>query len=72
MNPQKPNYDSATLFAGTSRAADGVSPELKGFVARKARDEAEVEKARQKVRELRTDHGGGKKGGDGSPPANKK
>ena len=32
---------------------DGVSPELRAHAARRARDDAEVEKQRQKVRELR-------------------
>jgi hypothetical protein len=73
VNPQRPNYDSATLFAGTGRATDGVSPDLKNFVARKARDEADVEKSRQKIRELRAEPAGAKgKKGDGSAPAEKK
>ena len=51
-NAQKPDYASAALFSGVSRPIDGISPELRNYVARKARDEAEVEKQRQKVREL--------------------
>ena len=42
---------------------DGVSQELRAFVARKARDDAEIEKKRQKVRELRKP--GDPKGGKG-------
>ena len=53
VNPQKPNYESASLFCGLPRPSDNVAPELRSYVARKARDEAEVEKQRQKVRELR-------------------
>ena len=54
VNPQKPNYESSTLFTGVLRAADGIAPELRNYVARRARDEAEVEKQRQKVRELKS------------------
>ena len=53
INPQKPNYDAASFFSGIGRAVDGVAPELRAHAARRARDEAEVEKQRQKVRELR-------------------
>ena len=60
INPQKPNYEVANLFTGQTRARDVVSPGLRSHVARRARDEAEVEKSRQKTRELR---GGGKGGG---------
>ena len=67
INPQKPCYDNASLFAGQGSSIDGVCPELKSFVARKAREDAEIEKSKAKVRELKKgDKGGGRgKGGDG-------
>ena len=46
VNPQKPNYDSANLFAGSGQASDAVAPEMRSYVARRARDEAEIEKSR--------------------------
>ena len=63
----KPNFESARFFSGFGPATDAVSPELRCFAARRARDEAEIEKQRQKVRELKgrppsaaADKGGGK------------
>lgn len=64
VNPSKPCYDSARYYSGLASSADGVSPELRAYVARRARDDAEVEKQRQKARELRgTGGGGAPKGG---------
>ena len=63
VNPSKPNFESARYFSGQGSISDAVSPELRSFVARRARDDAEVEKQRQKVRELRRPPAaGGKKG----------
>lgn len=63
----KPNFESASFFSGSGAATDAVSPELRNFAARRARGEAEIEKSRQKVRELKgrpppagADKGGGK------------
>ena len=64
QNAQKPDYSSVTLFSGVSKPLDAVAPELKAFVARRAKEEADIEKVRQKVRELKP----GPKGG-GHPPA---
>lgn len=49
----KPNFESARFFRGSGAATDAVSPELRNFAARRARDEGEIEKSRQKVRMLR-------------------
>ena len=66
ISPQKPCYDNASLFAGQGSSVDGVCPELKSFVARKAREDAEIEKSKAKVWELKKgDKGAGRgKGGD--------
>ena len=53
VNPSKPNYEAAGLFNPLGRGSDGAVAELRTFVAKKARGEAEVEKQRTKVRELR-------------------
>lgn len=53
LNPRRSNFEAAKYFSGMGSATDAVAPELRSFVARKARDDAEVEKQRQKVRELR-------------------
>lgn len=63
LNPQRPNYEAARYFSGMGTATDAVAPELRSYVAKKARDEAELEKQRQKARELRAKappQGGGK------------
>lgn len=49
----KPNFESARFFSGFGAATDAVSPELRNFAARRAGDEADIEKSRQKVRELK-------------------
>ena len=67
VNPAKPNFESAKLFSGMGAEMDPVAPELRSHVAKKARDEAEIEKQRQKARELRKapppNRGSGGKGG---------
>eukprot|EP00959_Pyramimonas_sp_CCMP1952_P441213 9236780-Pyramimonas_sp.AAC.1 len=67
-NPNKPSFENAKYFSGLKSLSDAVSPDLKSFAARKAKEDTEVEKQRQKVRELRgkgdnnkTDAAGGKK-----------
>ena len=52
-NPSKPSFENAKYFSGLKSLSDAVSPDLKSFAARKAKEETEVEKQRQKVRELR-------------------
>ena len=52
-NPKQPSFDHAKYFSGMPSSSDAVSPSLRSFAAKKARDEAEIEKQRQKVRELR-------------------
>ena len=63
VNPAKPNFESAKLFSGMGAEMDPVAPELRSHVAKKARDEAEIEKQRQKARELRKAPPPQKKGG---------
>lgn len=53
-NPAKPNFDGSKYLAGTSQVTDAIAPELRSFAARRAKDEAEVEKQRQRARDLRT------------------
>lgn len=53
-NPSKPNFDGSKFLAGTTQVTDAICPELRSFAARRAKDEAEVEKQRQKARELRS------------------
>jgi len=53
QNPAKPNWESARYFSGTSSIDDGVQVELKNFVTRKAKDDAEVWYSRNRARELR-------------------
>ena len=48
-NPAKPNWDNAKLFAGTGSSEEIISPHLKTWVGRKAKDEPEVTFARAKV-----------------------
>ena len=53
-NPVQPDYESADYFAGTRAEKMGVAPELKSYVARQMKDDAEVKKQLTKTRELRT------------------
>ena len=55
VNPSKPNFESAKFFAGKGDWTDGVCPELRRHVAQRATAELEIEKSRQKTRELRHD-----------------
>lgn len=66
LNPQRPNYEAARYFSGMGTATDAVAPELRSCVAKRARDEAEVEKQRQKARELRAKAPPGTAGKSGS------
>ena len=52
-NPGKPNYDAVALFNPLGRSVDGVPGTLRAHVAKKAKEEAEIEKQRVKARELR-------------------
>lgn len=44
VTPQKPNYESARLFAGTGSPLDASTPELRAQITKKALEEADVEK----------------------------
>ena len=52
-NPSKPSFVNAKYFSGLKSLSDADCPDLKSFAARKAEEETEVEKRRQKARELR-------------------
>ena len=52
-NAGKPNYDAVALFNPLGRSVDGVPGALRAHVAKKAKEEAEIEKQRVKARELR-------------------
>ena len=49
---QRPQWSNARLFSGVGSAVDAISPELRQYVARRAKDEAEVETMRQRSRAL--------------------
>jgi len=65
-NAARPNFDNAEHFSGLGSAMEGVSVELRAYAARKAKQEAEIEQARQKARDLRGTGGGGAGSGDGA------
>jgi len=66
LNPAKPNFEAARYYSGMGVPTDAVAPQLRSFAANQARNDAEVEKQRQKVRELRGKAPPAKKGGDGN------
>ena len=49
VNANKPNFESSKYYSGLIGMQDGVSPALRAHVARRVRDDAEVEKERQQV-----------------------
>ena len=53
-NPLQPDYNASELFTGLSASRIGVAPALSRVVARRFREDAEVEAMRQNVRENRT------------------
>ena len=55
----KPSWEAARLFAGQEAPDDAVDPALRAYVARKAKDEAEVEHSRHRARQLRGGGGAG-------------
>ena len=57
--PMRPNWEAAKYFAGLPSADDVVSPSLRTYVARKAKDESEIFNARSRARELRIGTAGG-------------
>ena len=58
VDAQKPNYDDSKYYRGMGSALDAVNPELTAAVTRRLRDEAEIERQRQKAAEARKPGGG--------------
>ena len=48
-----PDYDGSECFEGIEKKRFGIAPSLTEHVACKMKDEAEIEKQRSKIRELR-------------------
>ena len=48
----RPQWQAARLYSGVGSAIDAVSPELKHYIARKAKEEVEVESVRGRTRML--------------------
>ena len=51
-NPGRIDFTQARHFVGTSSLEDAVDPALRNYVARKSKDEAEIQNARDKARAL--------------------
>eukprot|EP00971_Amphidinium_carterae_P017385 342789-Amphidinium_carterae.2 len=69
-NPQKPNWEAARLFTGLPEVGDVVTRELRNHVAQRAQMEANILKARVKMREAKqNDEGGGSGKPKGLPKA---
>jgi len=52
-NPSKPCWDAAKFFSGRSVAEDGIAPEMRRYIAKEARNDAEILLARSRGRELK-------------------
>ena len=52
-NPGRPTFDHAAHYSPLGNPFDGVVPELRKHGVQKVKDEAEVERTRQKALELR-------------------
>ena len=53
QDPSKPNYDEAKYYRGLGSPLDAVQPSLTTAVTKKLRDDAEIEKQRQKAAEAK-------------------
>ena len=51
-DPSRPSWANARLYSGVGQAEDLVAPELRHYVARRAKEESDVESMRQRVRGL--------------------
>jgi hypothetical protein len=51
-NPGRIDFTQARLFVGTSSLEDAIDPALRNYVARRSKDEAEIQNAREKARAL--------------------
>lgn len=68
-NPAAPNWSGARFFSGVSRIDDFCAPELKQFVAKKSKEVAEMESAKNKGNGSTGGAGGGASSGGGGPRA---
>ena len=57
-NPLAPNYEASEFYSGNRRVRYGIAPMLSAHVVRTMKDESEIDKQRNKARDV---HG---KGGD--------
>ena len=53
-NAAVPDYDGSEHFEGLEKRRFGIAPVMMEYVARKMKDEAEIEKQKSKARELRS------------------
>jgi hypothetical protein len=53
-NAANPDYDGSEYYEGIEKKRFGIAPALSEHVSRKMRDDAEIEKQKNKARELRT------------------
>ena len=53
VDPQRPNYEDSKYYRGMGSSLDAVDPRLIASVTRQLRDEAEIERQRQKTAEAR-------------------
>ena len=75
-NPGRPSFEHAAHYNPLGNPFDGVVPELRKLGVQKVKDEAEVERTRQKAIELRQEvdkfrhksAGGAEDGGGGATP----
>ena len=47
-----PDWGNARLFSGTRAPEDLVAPQLRAWAAKKGKEEAEIQQARSKMREV--------------------
>ena len=59
-----PSWEGSEHYMGLGKRSKGIAPSLQSHVAARLKEEAEVEKQRQKAREVRKLGRGGKKGKD--------
>ena len=58
-NPSKPCWDAARYYVGVGTLEDVVPASFRSYVARRARDDAEIANARSRTSQLRGAPGGG-------------
>ena len=62
--PGAPAWEGAEHFLGLGKRAKGIAPSLQAHVAQRLKDEAEVDKQRDKAREARKLRAKGAKNGE--------